>query len=122
MADVPTNKEQNEVSGRILEGHHVLITGQAGSGKTQTLKSVFKDLKFLQKDVALLCTTGMGCLQFIDLGATTVHRYSIFSCEFYLPQITSMPQDFLACFVSVSEHTRYKEENYITLLCFMHVV
>ena len=25
--------------------------------------------------VSLLCTTGMGCLQFLEEGAQTVHRY-----------------------------------------------
>lgn len=95
MANVPTNKEQDEAHGHIFEGHHLLITGQADTGKTQTIKSVYHDLKACDKNIALLCTTGIGCLQYVEIGAATVHRYIVFHYQFNLSQTTPL---LTACF------------------------
>ena len=66
-------KEQEDVSRAIFEGHNLALLGQAGTGKAFVIKESVKELKFMEKNVALLCTTGIGCLQYSDLGATTVH-------------------------------------------------
>ena len=64
---------QGVVVGIVMAGHSVAITGQAGNEKTFVIKEICRRLKG-KKEVALLCTTGMGCLQLLEDGAQTVHR------------------------------------------------
>ena len=52
-----------------------------GTGKTFAIKEICRRLK-RKKEVALLCSTGMRCLQFLEEGAQTVHRWSIIGCTF----------------------------------------
>ena len=66
--------EQIFAEQRILEGHNIILTGQAGTGKSFLLRDVALTLKFMEKKYAILCTTGIACLQYFDIGATTVHR------------------------------------------------
>ncbi|XP_060605532.1 uncharacterized protein LOC132758030, partial [Ruditapes philippinarum] len=56
-------------------GHNLLICGQAGTGKTYVVKRIVNDLK-RSRSLALLCTTGIGCMQYADMGATTVHSFA----------------------------------------------
>ena len=79
--------DQKEACNAILEGHNLILTGQAGTGKTFVLKEVARDLKFLEKRVAILCTTGIGCLRHSEVGATTVHRYVLRICFTWLKLI-----------------------------------
>jgi ABC-type transporter Mla maintaining outer membrane lipid asymmetry ATPase subunit MlaF len=66
--------EQHDALNAAKSGHNLLICGQAGTGKTFVIKSIINDLK-QNANVVLLCTTGIGCMQYSDLGARTVHRY-----------------------------------------------
>ena len=66
--------EQKFAWEKIIEGHNVVLTGQAGTRKSFLLRQVVSDLKLSDLPYALLCTTGMGSMQYFDLGATTVHR------------------------------------------------
>ena len=59
--------QQRVVWEKILEGHSVALTGQAGTGKTYLLREVVKDLKFIEKKFHSLCSTGIGCMQYYDL-------------------------------------------------------
>ena len=68
------NEQQVFAERFILEGHNVVLTGQAGTGKTFLLKDIVSTLKFIEKKCSLLCTTGIGCMQYFDMGAETVHR------------------------------------------------
>lgn len=43
--------------------HNILITGQAGTGKTFTVKNIVQRLRQQGKIVALTCYTGIACLQ-----------------------------------------------------------
>ena len=56
-----------------LAMHNLILAGQAGTGKTFVLKEVARDLKFLEKRVAILCTT--------------VHRYVLRICFTWLKLI-----------------------------------
>ena len=67
--------EQKQAVDAAVSGHNMLLCGQAGTGKSFTLKSIYRTLRNDGKRVALLCTTGMACLQFSDCDAKTVHRY-----------------------------------------------
>ena len=61
-----------QVYAELLDGHNVVLTGQAGTGKLFLLQDVVAMLEFRETPYALLCTTGIACLQYFD--ATTVHR------------------------------------------------
>ncbi|XP_053390292.1 ATP-dependent DNA helicase pif1-like [Mercenaria mercenaria] len=67
---------QKEALDRISEGHSLVLTGQAGTGESFLLKRAVHLLKQMKKCVSLLCTTGIGCLQYTDLNATTVHSWA----------------------------------------------
>ena len=61
-----------QVYAELLDGHNVVLTGQAGTGKSFLLQDVVAMLEFRETPYALLYTTGIACLQYFD--ATTVHR------------------------------------------------
>ncbi len=64
----------------VLSGHNVLVTGQAGTGKTCLMKEVAQKCQEVGKSVAIVCTTGIATLNFADcrVPSSTVHRYSTF--------------------------------------------
>ena len=68
------NFEQSKALSAAVSGHNVLICGQAGTGKSHTLKTIVNSLR-KEKRVSLLCSTGMACLQVKEHDAKTVHRY-----------------------------------------------
>ena len=57
----------------MLEGHSVLLTGQAGAGKTYVLNEFIKRAKDDGKTVAVTATTGLAASH---LGGTTIHAWS----------------------------------------------
>ena len=65
---------QNTALKTISEGHNIVLTGQAGTGKSFVLRAAFKTLSNTGKRVVILCTTGMACLQYLDCRCNTVHR------------------------------------------------
>jgi len=75
--------EQKQAMDAAVSGHTMLLCGQAGTGKSFTLKSIYRTLRNDGKRVALLCTTGMACLQFSDSDAKTVHRYDRTICHYF---------------------------------------
>lgn len=56
-------------------GHYLLIAGQAGTGKTYTVKNSAKRLRQLGNIVALTCYTGNACSQYKRLGAVTLNNF-----------------------------------------------
>ncbi|HET9412065.1 MAG TPA: PIF1 family DEAD/DEAH box helicase [Candidatus Saccharimonadales bacterium] len=57
----------------MLEGHSVLLTGQAGAGKTFVLQDFIKRAKKSGKTVAVTATTGLAASH---LGGSTIHAWS----------------------------------------------
>ncbi|HVI69713.1 MAG TPA: AAA family ATPase, partial [Magnetospirillaceae bacterium] len=57
----------------MLEGHSVLLTGQAGSGKTFVLNEFIRAAKHQDKFVAVTATTGLAATH---LGGNTIHAWS----------------------------------------------
>jgi ATP-dependent exoDNAse (exonuclease V) alpha subunit len=54
-------------------GHHVFLTGPAGSGKTYVLNQFIREAKSLGKHVAVTATTGLAATH---LGGNTIHSWS----------------------------------------------
>jgi putative ribosome biogenesis GTPase RsgA len=58
MVDQGMDHGQNEALKLALGGHNLLITGQAGSGKTYTVNKIVCSLRQAQKNVQVTATTG----------------------------------------------------------------
>jgi len=58
----------------IISGHHLLLTGNAGTGTTFIIKSAVKFLREKGKRVALTCSTGLATTLYED--AFTLHKWA----------------------------------------------
>lgn len=67
----------------MLEGHSVLLTGQAGSGKTFVLNDFIARAKRQSKLVAVTATTGLAATH---LGGNTIHAWSGIGIHDELPK------------------------------------
>lgn len=68
--------------GILHAGHHVMLTGAAGSGKTYTLGRFIREAKARGKSVAVTATTGLAATH---LGGNTIHAWSGIGVHDYLP-------------------------------------
>jgi len=59
----------------VKSGHNLLVTGQAGTGKSYFLKMAAHALKKLGKRIAVLCPTGVAATHLSEFEARTLHRY-----------------------------------------------
>ena len=66
---------EEEVLWLCKNGHNVLITGQAGTGKTTLLKKVHATCASQGRIVAVTASTGIATTQFHD-GAMTLHSWA----------------------------------------------
>jgi len=66
----------------MLSGHSVLLTGQAGSGKTHTLNEFIRLAKKDGKSIAVTATTGLAATH---LGGNTIHSWSGMGVHDVLP-------------------------------------
>ena len=57
----------------MRQGHNVIITGQAGVGKTTLLKQMGRDLSKAGRKVAYTAATGIASLHFP--GGVTLHSW-----------------------------------------------
>ena len=51
-------KEQNEAYDAFKQGHNLLITGQAGTGKSHLIKKLVENCNQMEKTVAITAMTG----------------------------------------------------------------
>lgn len=65
------DSNQQKCVNNAENGHNLLIAGQAGTGKTNTVKNIAKRLKQQGNIVALNCHTDNACSQYKGLGALT---------------------------------------------------
>lgn len=68
-----THMDQKLALEIMLEGHNVLLTGPAGSGKTYVLNEFIRRAKKQGKYVAVTATTGLAATH---LGGNTIHAWS----------------------------------------------
>ena len=60
-----------------INGHNLVITGQAGTGKTHITKEIAKHIRYTQKkEVSIVCSTGIAATHYQDLKAQTLHRWA----------------------------------------------
>ncbi|XP_053395637.1 uncharacterized protein LOC128555878 [Mercenaria mercenaria] len=71
------NTKQIEALDLALAGHNLVITGQAGTGKSFIVGEIVKNLRASGRKVQLTCTTGIACLNYSNnLDTQTIHRWS----------------------------------------------
>jgi ATP-dependent DNA helicase PIF1 len=70
---VTLNPEQEKVCEYALQGYNLFISGDAGTGKTVTLKEMIRRLKGTGLRVAVTASTGLAAYH---LGGTTFHSFS----------------------------------------------
>jgi Cdc6-like AAA superfamily ATPase len=69
------NSDQEKVLKLVLAGHNVLITGQAGTGKSVVVRECTKRLNKTRKNVAVVCSSRIACQVYEPGVASTVHSY-----------------------------------------------
>ena len=81
-------EEQEEIFQFARNGHNILITGQAGTGKSWVVNCIRDDCKQRGRKVALICSSGVACQVYERGVASTVHSY-------YGLGAADMPSDML---------------------------
>ena len=81
------------------EGHNLLLTGQAGVGKSEVVKRIMQDAKMMGKTTAVVCSSGISCTVYGKGIASTVHSwYGLQTAELPWKQlITHAMQDHNTC-------------------------
>ena len=69
------NRQQSEVLQFATSGHNLLLTGQAGSGKSGVVGSILQECNSKNLRVAVLCSSGIACKVYPSAIASTVHSY-----------------------------------------------
>ena len=71
--------EQAAILRTAKSGHNLLITGQAGTGKSYLVKIIFNHLKACGKNVAIICSSGVSGTVYANMGLkTTVYTVHSF--------------------------------------------
>ena len=71
----PLTEEQAEILQFAKSGHNLLITGQAGAGKSTVVNSIRQDCKQRGLNVAIVCSSGIACKVYENGVASTVHSF-----------------------------------------------
>ena len=69
------NAEQAEALQFVSAGHNLLITGQAGVGKSRLVASIVKNCDSRNLKVAVFCSSGIACTVYGSGLASTVHSF-----------------------------------------------
>ena len=67
--------EQEEIVHFVRSGHNVLLTGQAGVGKSEVVRTLIKYFHSQNRQVAVICSSGIACQVYESGVASTVHSY-----------------------------------------------
>jgi ATP-dependent exoDNAse (exonuclease V) alpha subunit len=77
------DEDQEQAFHAIPSGRSLLLTGQAGTGKSYVIKSAVKLLRKRGDSVALTCSTGIATSVFEEENACTLHKWAGLSDERY---------------------------------------
>ena len=69
------NAEQAEALQFVSAGHNLLITGQAGVGKSSLVASIVKNCEIRNLKFAVVCSSGIACTVYGGGLASTVHSF-----------------------------------------------
>ena len=69
------SKGQSEVLQFVGQGHNLLLTGQAGTGKFLVIRSIIKECHRKNLSVAVFCSSGIACKVYPRGVASTVHSF-----------------------------------------------
>ena len=67
--------EQTEVFQFAKSGHNLLVTGQAGTGKSRVVNAIPDDCQQCGLRVSVICSSGIACLVYDPGVASTVHSF-----------------------------------------------
>lgn len=72
---IKLNVDQEQIVNFAAKGHNLLITGQAGVGKSEVVKRIISDANASGRKIGVICSSGIAC-QVYDRGvASTVHSF-----------------------------------------------
>ena len=66
------NEEQKYALRSVMEGHNILLTGSAGTGKSYTIKYIIEYLNNANKNYAITASTGTAA---VIIGGQTLHSF-----------------------------------------------
>ena len=66
------NEEQRYAVSSVMEGHNILLTGSAGTGKSYTIKYIIEYLNNANKNFAITASTGTAAVM---IGGQTLHSF-----------------------------------------------
>lgn len=66
------NEEQRYAVNSVMEGHNILLTGSAGTGKSYTIKYIIEYLNNANKNYAITASTGTAAVM---IGGQTLHSF-----------------------------------------------
>ena len=75
MSATKFTEEQAEILQFAQNGHNILITGQAGTGKSTIVNAIRDDCKKRGLKVDLICSSGIACKVYERGAASTVHSH-----------------------------------------------
>lgn len=88
MMNANLTEEHAEIFQFARNGYNILITGQAGTGKSWVVNCIREDCKQRGRKVALICSSGVACKVYERGVASTAHSYYGLGAE-------KMPSDLL---------------------------
>lgn len=88
------NTDQSLAVETILNGHNLILTGQAGTGKTYTIQNTCKELEKRNISCALTCSTGIATCAYCDVKAWTLHKWcGILDGQYFNEELLQLIKD-----------------------------
>ena len=79
---IKLNADEEEIGSFAAKGHNLLITGQAGVGKSEVVKRIIANAKARGRTIGVICSSGITCQVYDCEVASTVHScYGLMTAE-----------------------------------------
>ena len=107
-------KEQCKILEYARYGYNILITGQAGMGKSTIVNAIREDCKQRGLKVALVCSSGIACHVYERGIASTAHSYyALGAADMLSEKLILCAISFSFSFVSVTFESRKSFEKWM---------